>query len=135
VAGAVLLPPLLILRRGKPPLFQEGMEWSRDHIVAASAALASGLLLFALVWGLVVRERWTENLASSAGVAGSMFVVLLAIGYVARFVRMREARKRGIAPDEYKPGKLARRAGWTLAVILGVYVTLGFLVELTDALS
>ena len=134
-AAGTLLAPLLILRRGKPPLFRDGMEWSRERVVASSAALAAALLVFSLVWGLIVRERWTENLGWSVGGAAAAFAGLLVVGYIERYVREREACKRGVAPGDYKPGKLARRVGLTLAVILGVYIALGFLVELTDALS
>jgi hypothetical protein len=134
-AGALLVAPLVILRLRRPPLLQDGTKWSREHIVASSAVLGAAMLLFLLVWGLIVRERWTENFGWSAGGAAAVFLFMLVIGYVERSVRQHEARKRGIAPDDYRPGKRARRLLWTLAFILGVFVVLDFLVELTDALS
>jgi hypothetical protein len=137
-AGAVLFLPLVLLRaarRDPRPRFEAGHKWADEHVIASSAVLAVALLLFLLVWGVVVREPWGENLASSAGAAAAVFGAMVAFSYAEEAIRRREARKRGIAPEEYEPGKLARRLGWTLACILAAYLALGFAIELSDALG
>jgi hypothetical protein len=40
-----------------------------------------------------------------------------------------------MAPEDYKPGKLALRAGSVVVVLLGIYVTLGLFFELSEAFS
>jgi hypothetical protein len=130
-AAGVVFVPVLVLRRRRPKLIYGDREWPDSHIVAASAVLAAEIFLFLLIWGIAVREEWSENLVWSAGGAVIMFAVFVATGYLERLIRRREARKRGIAPEDYRPGKLARRIASTLAVLAAVFVALGLVTELS----
>jgi hypothetical protein len=137
-AGAVVVLPVLLLRaarRSPEPRFEAGIRWATEHVIASSAVLAIALFSFVFVWGVVVREPWGENLAWSAGGAAALLAAMVVFGYTERAIRRREARKRGIAPEDYKPGKVARRLGWTLAGIAAVYLALGLAIELSDALG
>jgi len=134
-AAGVILVPVLVLRRRKPQLIYGDKDWSQSHIVAAAAVFSAGFFLFVLVWGILVREEWSKNFAWSAGGAMVMFAALVATGYVERLIRRREARKRGIAPEDYRPGKLARRIASTLAALWAVFVALGLVTELSYVLG
>ena len=134
-AGAVVVLPVLLLRavrRSPAPRFEPGGNWAREHVIASSAVLATATFVFVFLWGVLVRQQWDANLAWSAGGAGAVFVAMVVVGYVERAIRDREARKRGIRPENYKPGRLARRLGWTLAGLLAAYLAIGLAIELSD---
>ena len=134
-AGAVVVLPVLLLRAGRrspAALFDSCGNWAREHVIASSAVLATAVFVFVFLWGVFVRQQSDADLAWSAGGAGGVFVTMVVLGYVERAIRDREARKRGIPPEDYKPGRLARRLGWTLAGLLAAYLAIGLAIELYD---
>jgi hypothetical protein len=137
-AGAVLIAPLglvRILKRGHPPRFQAGTTWGEAHPVYAAGIIAAPLLVLSLLPALFGEESWAEGVAWSLGGSGGVFLWLLAIFYLERWIRRREAGKRGIQPAEYRPGRLARGVGLGFAVLLGLFYAIGFAVELSDVLG
>jgi hypothetical protein len=134
-AAGALVPLLYVARLLKPRWFRPAQEWPENRIVAWAAILAACFFVFLLVWGVLVDEPRNANIAWSAGGAAAVFAAMVIVSYVERLIRAREARKRGIAPEDYKPGKLARRTGSVVVVLLGIYLTLGLLFELSEAFS
>ena len=127
-AGAVVVGCLAVLRRRVRSFYRSDMRWSRDHIIGSSGILAIGLFAFLLVWGVLVRESWRDNVVWSAGGAAVVFVALILLGYGERIVA-REARKRGIVIEGYKPGRIARALAWAFAGACGLFLLLGLLIE------
>ena len=72
---------------------------------------------------------------TSAAAGALMFTMFLAGNRIERVVRGREARKRGITPDAYAPGPLARGTGLLLVIAGAEFLALVFVVDLVDALG
>jgi hypothetical protein len=131
-AIAVLYPPLLFFGKRMRRPFSQGTEWAGEHVLQGSLALGLSMFVFLFVWGLIERTAWLENLAWSAVAAAGVFVVVALTSSVQRRVRTRrtrKARKLGVEPTDYKPGKRVRRIG--LVVFILSYVLL-FVSELSD---
>src|SRR5689334_22618215 len=108
VAAGVLFVPMHFMRGRIRRRSRESTEWSHAHPVASSVVLAVGMFLFFFGWGVLVGEPWGWNALLAVAAGASMFAWFLAGNRVERLVRGREARKRGISPDAYVPGPLAR---------------------------
>lgn len=137
-AGAVVIAPLGLVRilKGRQLVrFQAGTKWGEAHPVYAAGIAAAPLLVLSLFPALLGEERWAEALAWSLGGSGGLFLMLLGMGNIGRWIQLREARKRGIPPADYKLGKLARGVGFTLAALLGLFFAVVLAVELSDVLS
>lgn len=128
-AGAVVIGCVFLLRHRIRSFRGFDMRWSRDHVIASSGVFASAFFAFLVVWGVLVREPWRDNVLWSAGGAAAVFAALVLIGYAERIVA-REARKRGIVIEDYKPGRIARALVWAFAGAWALFLLLGLLIEL-----
>jgi hypothetical protein len=97
-AAGALVPILFVARRIKPQWFWPEREWPKNRDAASAVILAFCFFVFLLVWGALVGEPWSANVAWSAGSAAGVFAALVIVSYVERLIRRREARKAAWRP-------------------------------------
>ena len=137
-AAAVVVVPVLLLQAINPGLrskFKRDDPWAEDHPVKAAAIFAAPTIGLAFVPPVHGSESWAESATWAVGGSGAVFAVLVILFAATKAVRAREARKRNIEPADYKPGRLARGVVTALAVLLGLYLAIGFTIELSDVLG
>jgi hypothetical protein len=133
VAAGVLFVPLYPRRERIRRRSRESTEWTRAHPVVSSAVVGAATVLFFFGWGVLVAEPWGWNALTSIAVGALMFTALLAGNRVEWVVRRHVATKRGITPDAYVPGPLARGTGLLLVIAGAEFLALVFVVDLVDA--
>jgi hypothetical protein len=81
-----------VLRRTRDdPLerFQPGLAWASRRLVAAGAVFGAAAFVWGLATGVVVRQAWPANVATSAVLGAGCFGIVLVVGYARRAERRR----------------------------------------------